>query len=284
MTAAEPSARYSDVEYVFEPHSNSMPDIREYVASLWARRQFMVELANADLRTARQNTTLGSFWSILDPLFQAGIYFFLYSVMRGGGSRSAFLPVMIGCIFLFGLTTAALGEAGGSIRRSNRLVLNSTFPRALLPLTSVYKNLRKFVPSMAVFLIVFPLTGGRFGIGFFVLPLLFAIQTVMNIGIALLVSTFTTLVPDAHNLMNYVNRILFFVTPVIYPVALLSPGIKLAVGWQPLYALYASYQAIFTGGVPSFGSVVQAGAWAAVLFVVGASMFLRHEREFSIRL
>ena len=42
---------YSDVEYVFEPHSAALPDLREYLAALWERRQFMVELARADLRS-----------------------------------------------------------------------------------------------------------------------------------------------------------------------------------------------------------------------------------------
>ena len=75
-------------------------------------------------------------------------------------------------------------------------MLSSTFPRALLPITAVYKSLRQFVLSAAVFAVLFPLVGGQIGPGLFVLPLLFAIHMVMNVGIALLVSTFVVLVPD----------------------------------------------------------------------------------------
>ena len=32
---------------------------------------------------------LGRLWGVLDPLFQAGIYFFLYAVLRGSGARPA---------------------------------------------------------------------------------------------------------------------------------------------------------------------------------------------------
>ncbi len=32
---------YSDVEYVFEPHSRSLPDLREYAWAIWDRRYFM---------------------------------------------------------------------------------------------------------------------------------------------------------------------------------------------------------------------------------------------------
>jgi hypothetical protein len=110
------ASEYSDVEYVFEPHSRAMPDLRAYLAALWNRRDFMHALARSDLRTLRSNTTLGNLWGVLDPLFQAGIYFFLYSILRGG-SRMAFLPILIADIFLFQLTTAALGEGGLSIGR-----------------------------------------------------------------------------------------------------------------------------------------------------------------------
>lgn len=285
MTAGE----YSDVEYVFEPHSATLPDLREYLAALWERRQFMVELARSDLRSLRSSTALGSIWSVLDPLFQASIYFFLYTVIRGGkgggtSANAAFLPVLIGDFFLFSLSLAALGDGGGSIKRGKGLMLNSSFPRALLPVTSVYKSVRKFVPCAAVFVVLFPLAGGTIGSGFFLLPLLFVLQLVMNVGIALLVSTFVVLVPDGNNLMSYVSRVLFFATPVVYPVALLPDSARLLISWQPLFPLFACYQAIFSGQVPSAGLVLQTALWAIALLVIGGQIFLRHERQFALHL
>jgi ABC-type polysaccharide/polyol phosphate export permease len=106
----------------------------------------------------------------------------------------------------------------------------------------------------------------------------------MNVGIALLVSTFVTLVPDASNIMTYVNRVLFFATPVVYPVTLLPSSAKLFVAWQPLFPLFASYQAIFSGTVPNAGYLIETGLWAVVLFVLGIQIFLRNERKFAMHL
>ena len=88
-------------------------------------------------------------------------------------------------------------------------------------------------------------------------------QIVMNIGIALLVSTYVTLVPDGGNVMRFVSRILFFVTPVIYPIALLPPDIKPFIAWQPLFPLFACYQAIFAGKSPSALLLLETLAWAS---------------------
>jgi teichoic acid transport system permease protein len=284
VVALATASEYSDVEYVFEPHSSTIPNVREYLKALWARREFMEALARADLRATRARTVLGNLWSVLNPLFQAGIYYFLYSVLRSGSSQAVFLPILVANFFFFGLSMAALSEGGSSIRRGKGLMLSSTFPRALLPVTSVYKSLRSFVPAACVLVVIFPLMGGRMGPGLLVLPLLFALQVVMNVGIALLVSTYVVLVPDGNNVVQWVNRLLFFATPVIYPVALLPPAAKAVLLWQPLFPLFASYQAVLGGSTPSPGLVMLSALWAGALLVIGARVFLKHERQFALHL
>jgi len=281
MTAV---SQYSDDVYVFEPHSATVPDVREYLRALWERRHFMHELAIADLRTERSGRVLGNLWSVLNPLFQAGIYYFLYTVLRSDAGSNGFLPILIANFFFFGLSMTALGEGASSLKRAKGLMLNSAFPRALLPITTIYKSLRSFVPAACVLAVLFPLVGGTLGPGLFALPLLFAIQVVMNVGIALVASTYVVLVPDGENVVQWVTRLLFFATPVIYPVTLLPAAAKAVLQFQPLYPVFASYQAIFGGDTPSPGLLAMSAVWAGVLLVVGGRVFLRHEREFALYL
>jgi teichoic acid transport system permease protein len=125
-------SEYSDVEYVFEPHSNALPDVRQYLKALWDRRQFMHELATSDLQTERSGKVLGNLWAVLNPLIQSAIYYFLYTVLRRGGG-SDFLPILIANFFFFGLSIQALGEGGSSLKRGKGLMLNSAFPRSCRP-------------------------------------------------------------------------------------------------------------------------------------------------------
>jgi teichoic acid transport system permease protein len=273
-------SEYSDVEYVFEPHSNALPDVRQYLKALWDRRQFMHELATSDLQTERSGKVLGNLWSVLNPLIQSGIYYFLYTVLRPGGNNG-FLPILIANFFFFGLSIQALGEGGSSLKRGKGLMLNSAFPRALLPVTTVYKNLRSFVPAACVLVVLFPLLGGNLGPSLSALPLLFAIQVVMNVGLALAAATYVVLVPDGENVVSWITRLLFFATPVIYPVALLPPAAKAVLQFLPLYPVFASYQAIFGGQSPNPALLAMSALWAAALLLIGGRAFLRHEREFA---
>lgn len=274
---------YSEIEYVFEPSSTNMVPLREYIRSLWERRQFILALARSDNRKMRSNSALGGLWSMLDPLFQSLLYFVLYTTIRGGKNMD-FLPVIIGGFLLFRLALAAMSDGGRSLKQSKGLVLNSTFPRALFPITTVCKGVLMMPPAIAVIVVFNVALGPTLGWSAILFPLLFALQVVMMVGLALLVATIVVYFKDADNAVQYVIRLMFFITPVIYPVSLLSDSLQAILAWQPYFALFASYQAIFSGAWPSLWQVVQVALWTVAMLAIGLRIFRRYEHEFAIRL
>jgi teichoic acid transport system permease protein len=289
MTATEaPGATsvraYSDVEYVFEPHSAEMPALRPYLSDLWERRNFIREMARAEVRGKRSSAVVGQLWAVLDPMFQAAIYFFLITVLRGGNRGKAELCALIFCVFLFSLTTTALNKGGRSIISGKNLMLNSTFPRAVLPLASIYEGLVSLIPSMGVYVVIHLVCRQPIGAGIATLPLLIAIQTVTNIGFAMLVATITVFVRDMTNALTYITRIFMFTTPVIFSTATLSPSLQRILAFNPFYALFVCYRAVVAGQMPPGGSLLQALGWSIIIFAVGTRTFLSHERAFAMRL
>jgi len=289
MTATEaPGATsvraYSDVEYVFEPHSAEMPALRPYLSDLWERRSFIGEMARAEIRGKRSSAVIGQLWAVLDPMFQAAIYFFLITVLRGGNRGKAELCALIFCVFMFSLTMTALNKGGRSILSGKSLMLNSTFPRAMLPLASIYEGLVSLIPAMCVYAVLHLVCQQPIGAGIATLPLLLAIQTVLNIGFAMLIATITVFVRDMTNALTYVTRILMFTTPVIYSTATLSPTLQRILAFNPFFALFVCYRAVVAGGMPPGGSLLQAIGWAIIIFAIGTRAFLSHERAFAMRL
>lgn len=283
--SARGERRYSDVVHVFEPNALAMPPLSKYISELTDRRAFIVELAGAEVRGQRSSTFLGELWSLMDPLFQAAIYWFLFVVIRGGsgGAQSTeYVTTIIGCVFLFNFTRISIADGGRSILRHKGLVLNAVFPRALLPISEVYKGFLSTLPAFAIYAVVHVVVRAPITQAVLVLPLLLLIQTVINLGLALLFSTATAYFQDVSNLLNYVLRLLTFATPVVYPVSLLSPSIKSILTWNPLFALFSAFQAIITGQMPSPGLIFQSIGWAVLLFVAGVWVFLRHERSFAL--
>jgi ABC-type polysaccharide/polyol phosphate export permease len=278
--------RYSDVVHVFEPNSLDLPSLPEYVSELVARRTFIIELAEAEIRGQRSSTFLGELWALADPVFQAAIYMFLYTVIRGpsAGSSTQYVTTIVGSVFLFNYTRIAISDGGRSILRHKGLVLNSIFPRALLTISDVYKGFLLTMPALAVYLTLHLAVRAPITQAVLLLPLLLFIQTVMNLGLALLFSTATVYFKDMSNFLNYIVRLLTFATPVVYPVAMLSPSIKRLLSWNPLFPLFSAYQAIITGHMPAPWLIFQSVVWAIVLIVSGVWVFLRYERSFALHI
>jgi ABC-type polysaccharide/polyol phosphate export permease len=277
--------RYSDVVQVFEPSSLTLPKLSEYIPEVLARRTFITELANAEIKGGQSSTWLGELWALADPVFQAVIYYFLFVVIRGGtgGSNStAYITVIIGSVFLFNYTRIAIADGGRAILRHRGLVLNSVFPRALLPVSEVYKGLVETWPALLIYAVIHLALRAPITAALLTLPLLMVIQTVMNLGFALVFSTLTVFFKDMSNLMNYILRILTFATPVVYPVATLQPSVKTLLIWNPLFPLFSAYQGVITGQTPSGGQILVCIIWSAVLLTVGAWIFLRYERTFAL--
>jgi teichoic acid transport system permease protein len=276
---------HEDVVYVFEPHTITIPPLRSYLHELWERRRFVTTFARAEIQGQRSTMLAGQLWALLDPMLQAFTYFILISVLRGGaGGRGTAdrLTLLIGCLFLFNLTRVSAMAGAKSVVAGRGLLLNSSFPRALLPITSVYRGLLELVPAAIVYLAIHVAFGQPIGGGVVFLPVLLALHTGFNLGIALLLAALTVYIRDMSVMLGYVTRIWLFITPVLFPVAELPPNIKRILAFNPLFPVFAAYQEVMMGGVPTMGQVLGALLWAVLFLVIGGALFLSHERAFAL--
>jgi teichoic acid transport system permease protein len=265
---------------VYEPHVRYVPPLKPYLRSLWERRTFMLALAQSKVRSSRAQTVLGPIWALLDPMFQVAIYFFLFTVIRGGSRPPEFLPMLIFGILHFQISTSALNEGGNSVTGGKQLMLNSTFPRALLPLAAILGGALKFLPAIPVLLGTLLLLEAVVSLQLLWWPVLLMIQILIGVAMALLVSTLVVFFRDVKNLLTYVSRIMFFTTPVIYPASVIPPGIETYIRWGPLYGVFANYQRMVTGADIDYELLAISVGWAVLGTLFGGWIFLRFEREF----
>ena len=284
-TTTPGSSKPDKVEYVFEPHAVKLPPLRPYLRELWDRRRFVKTLARTEIQGKRSSMAAGQLWAVLDPLFQAAIYFFLIQILRGGqgGRGSAYqMTLLISGIFLFTFTRISLNDGARSVIGGRGLLLNSSFPRALLPISAVYKGLLELAPAGVVYLVIHIAFGRPIGSGVAFLPTLLVLQTTLNLGLALLFAALTVYMRDVTQLLGYLLRVLFFITPVLYPVSVLPSGVRTAMTFNPLFPVFAAYQEVVAGGVPTTGQLVGSLFWAVVFLVIGGGLFISHERAFAL--
>jgi teichoic acid transport system permease protein len=272
---------------VYESTATGLPSLRPYLADLWGRRRFIWHLARTDLKGEHYDSAIGQLWVILDPLLMAAVYFLLRTVVRPAGSgaeRGAIIAHLVWAIFFFTFVGNSLTSGARSILSGRNLILNASFPRAVLPLVAIVKSVFDFVPTLLVYFAFHAVLGQPFGLSLVLLPVIIVILTLMNLGLALLFAPLMVFFRDTSGFLPYITRIWLYITPALYFISEIPPKLLAYLQWNPLFPSFAALEQIFDGRFPSNGYLLGALAWAVGCFLLGAIVFLARERDFAVRL
>src|SRR3954453_23327859 len=206
---AAPPRRESDfpsTRPVSEPHRVGLPPLRPYLRELWRRREFAFELSRTNLRAQHFNTVFGQLWLFLNPLLLACVYFILVDILRRRSGGIEFFAHLMGALFVFHFVTDAIRQAVKSVTGGGRLILNTAFPRAMLPAASVITAFKRFLPTMIVFLPVYLIEGPRPGPELlWVIPVL-VLFGIVACGFAMIVAAGQVYFRDLKNFLGYALR------------------------------------------------------------------------------
>jgi teichoic acid transport system permease protein len=272
---------------VYEATASGLPPLRNYWAELKERRPFIWHLARSDLKAKHANTALGRIWIILDPLLAAGVYYLMRSIIRpvgSGAARNLVLSHLIWAVFFFQFVQVAMNQGARTLMNGRGMLLNASFPRAVLPLYVTLRALLDFLPTVGVYFVFQYVLGQPFGLALVMLPVIIALMTVLNMGLTFLLSATTVFFHDMANFLPYITRLLMYVSPVLFATYEIPANLKAYLKWNPLYPFYAALEQIFRARWPSTGYLLASAAWAAFFAIVGVTYFLAKEREFAVRL
>ena len=275
----------STQRHVHEPHRIGLPPLRPYVRELWRRRQFAIELSRTTLRAQHFKTALGQLWLVINPLMLTLVYFLLVEILRGGTRGAVFFAHLMIGMFAFHYMVGAVNQGARSVVGSGRLVLNTAFPRVLLPLSSVRTAFMRFLPTIPVYAVVHVIAGLPIGPHLLWVFPIFLILTIFTAGVVMLAATAQVYFRDVRNFLPYFNRIWMYGTPVLYYYDEVPSRLQWIIDLNPLTPIFAALSDVANRGLdPNPTYLLWGLAWALVLFVAGALFFMSREREFAVRL
>jgi teichoic acid transport system permease protein len=285
---AAPPARedeFTPQRHVYEPHKVGLPPLGPYVRELWRRREFAFELSRTDLRAQHYNTVFGQLWLIINPLLLAGVYFVLVDILRSGQRPPGFFAHLVGALFAYYFVSDSVRRSIRSVTSGGRLILNTSFPRTLLPLSAVITGIKRFLPTLVIYIPVHILSGLPITVSqLWVFPI-FALMTVLACGLAMMVSAAQVYFRDLKNFLPYALRVWLYASPVLYTAEQVPNRYDIILTLNPLAALLTAWNDVLDLGVaPSAHDILVGAAWAFGLFMAGAVFFISREREFAVRL
>ncbi len=269
---------------VYEPFAAGLPPMRAYLRSLWGRRAFIAEFSRSELRKRNYGSFFGQLWLVLNPLLLSGVYFLLIFVISGTNDKARFGHLTAN-LFLFYLIANSLTGGAKAITSGQRLILNTSFPRIMLPLSATIIALFKFVPTLIVFAGIHAFIGLPYSWQMFWAIPIFLIALLLGFGLSILISCINVYFRDISSMLPYLTRSLLYLSPVLYEASSMSEQIKSFQIANPIFYLLDSWSKVMIyAEAPSRFALLHASIWAVTIFIIGTYFFLSRERDFAVRL
>ena len=268
---------------VYEPFKAGLPPLRKYWRSLWSRRTFISEYSRSELREQHFDSIFGQLWLVLNPLMLSGVYFLLIVIIGGSGGSTRY-GHLTASLFLFYLVSNSLSGGVKSVTAGQRLILNTAFPRMMLPISATVIAFFKFLPTIMVYMIMRTVLGLPFGWEMLWSIPVIIITLIFSLGVAILISTVNVYFRDIASFLPYLTRTFLYLSPILYEASALKPELRVFEYFNPLFPILESWSlAIVHAEAPNLNSMLTALAWA-VGVLLGTYFFLSREREFAVRL
>ena len=272
---------------VHRPFKAGVPNLRQYFRDMKSRKEFVFELSRAERAEEQLDTFFGQLWTVISPLLSAAIYYLFIFVVQGGHQGPEYFLHLVAGIFIFEFVSTAAARGSLSIMKAGALINNTSFPRALLPLTDVLTAFRIFIPSIFIFAIFQITLGVPIQIeALQAIPALILILLFTS-GLAMFASTAQVYFRDTQALLPFILRLTMFLSPVLYfpeQAKALLDGRFLAV-FNPVFCMVQIFSgSLVRGDTFDLWTWVIAIFWATASLVGGFWFLVSREGEFAARI
>jgi teichoic acid transport system permease protein len=265
------------------------PSLLEYIGQLWRYRHFITAYANARLITAFTNARLGRLWQVLTPLFNAAVYYLIFGIiLNTQAGIPNFISYLCTGLFVFGFTQSVALQGTQAITGNLGLIRALHFPRASLPIAVTLTQFQNLLVSIAVLFGIVIIDGEPVNIQWLLLIPALMLQSLFNVGMALVLARVGAKVTDLKQLLPFVMRTWMYASGVLYSVENFARHRPHAVAEvmlaNPLlvYIELARLALLETAPIasPPERLWLMGAAWAVVVGIGGFVYFWRGEQEY----
>ena len=254
-----------------------LPEIVEF-------RDLLVELARRDIKLRYRQTLLGIGWVLLQPLFAAAMLTFAFGVVAGlkAEGTSSFLFTYAGLLvwnaFAWTLSKSSLSMVGNAY-----LVSKVYFPRLILPLSGTLSTLLDFTVSLSVLVLGLAVLHIWPGWPLLLLPVWILLVICLALGAGLICAALTVRYRDIQHILPILIPFLLYASPVAYQVEHIPAQYQsLFYLINPLAALMGGFRWSTLGTpIPPLLYLIWSTALSIAMFLLGAAVFRRTERQFA---
>ncbi|TVQ61735.1 MAG: ABC transporter permease [Phycisphaerales bacterium] len=259
----------------------------EPVLAPWKRRVLLANLSGRELSQRYKGSALGLLWALAGPLLQLAVYAVVFGWLLSArfgdaGDRAMYVLELFCGILLFGIFAEVISRAPTLVMDKQSLVTKVAFPLELLPLVAFWAALVPAVLGMGL------LVGGVWYVTgrvpwtapLVVLPLIPLL--LLTTGLSWILSAVGVYVRDTQHAIRSAVQLLFFLTPVVWPISMLSDEMRFWVMLNPMAQVVEWSRAVLIHGtIPDAGALLVLTVACLAVCLVGSWCFQVLRRGFA---
>jgi lipopolysaccharide transport system permease protein len=173
-------------------------------------------------------------------------------------------------------------QSATTIVVNSNLVKRVVFPLEALPAAQVFAALGNQLFATIALLIASVIIRQRLEVTGLWLPALLIPQLLFTLGAAWLVASLGVFLRDITQGITLLLMAWMYLTPIIYPEAIVPDQFRTFINFNPFTSLVRSYRRIFLeGAAPDWRGLAYFTAFALIIFVVGYWWFARTRKSFA---
>ena len=236
-------------------------------------------LASRDLKKRYSTSVLGYFWSILDPLLMAGIYWFVFTQIFGRGAvgDQPYIVFLLAALLPWTWFNGSISDATRAFEYEAKLIRSTKIPRTIWISSLVLSKGIEFLASIPV-LAAFAIFAGatlHWEVLYWIPAIL--LQGLMTFGLGLIVAPLVVFLRDLHRAVKLILRALFYASPIVYGITDLPPEFHFWAAFNPLTGILSLYRSAFFPEQLDLFSIVMAFVMSLVFLAIGLFVFKRAE-------
>jgi ABC-type polysaccharide/polyol phosphate transport system ATPase subunit/ABC-type polysaccharide/polyol phosphate export permease len=254
----------------------------------WDARRFAdltLMMARTEFKLRYLDSVVGYLWALGQPLLMFSVLYLVWRRIVPIGTHVPHyeLNLLLGIVF-FMFFTEATGHALPSLVVRGTMLRKIPFPPIALPLSSVLTSTFVFAMGMIVVLGFILAAGILPDLTWLELIPLTGLLVAFIAGISMLLSLLYVPIRDVQPIWVVVARMLFFLTPVFYPIELAPSGLQRLLVLNPLaIVIVQARHALIDPSAPTAADAAGGPEWiaASVAFtaaLVAAGLWLYHRR------
>ncbi len=254
---------------------------------LWQYRDLIGLFVRRDFVAAYKQTVLGPLWHIIQPLFTALTFTFIFGNIAGVSTDGLpkFLFYMAGTVS-WSYFAKCLASTADTFVANAGIFGKVYFPRLAIPVSIIISALISFGIQFGIFLFFmayFGVSGADLHPNNWILltPVLLLLMAGLGLGFGIIVSSLTTRYRDLRHLVAFGVQLFMYATPVIYPLSTIPEEYRNLIMANPMTPIIETFRFAYLGaGTVSAMHLLYSAGFTVVVLLAGIFLFNKVERTF----